>query len=138
MIVTVSDSHQPNAAAKPTKAPGEPLAKLYDTALLDLDGVVYRGKEAVSHAVESLNAASSAGMRLAYVTNNASRTPEAVAEHLERLGLPVTAQDVVTAAQAVARMIAEQVPAASRILVIGGEGLRAALRAHGLQPVDTV
>lgn len=113
----------------------EPLARRYDTALLDLDGVVYRGADAVPHAVEALLAAAKLGMRLTYVTNNASRTPEAVAEHLVRLGLPATPEDVVTAAQAVARMIAESVPAGAKVLAVGGEGLRVALEAHGLVPV---
>ena len=119
------------------RAADKPLAELYDTALLDLDGVVYRGVDAVPHAVSSLIAAAKAGMRLAYVTNNASRTPEAVAEHLRELGLPVGAQDVVTAAQAVARLIAEQVPAGAAVLVIGGDGLRQALLGHGLKIVSS-
>jgi HAD superfamily hydrolase (TIGR01450 family) len=76
-------------------------------------------------------------MRLAYVTNNASRTPGAVAEHLRELGLPVEAEDVVTAAQAVARLIAEQVPAGARVLVIGGDGMRQALLDHGLTIVSS-
>ncbi|MDT0550223.1 MULTISPECIES: HAD-IIA family hydrolase [Streptomyces] len=120
-------------------AAGErPLSEAYDTALLDLDGVVYAGGEAVEHAVESLVTARDGGMRLAYVTNNALRTPEAVAEHLTRLGVPATAEDVITSAQAVARLIAEQVPAGARVLVIGGEGLRVALRERGLVPVESV
>ncbi|WP_349260611.1 HAD-IIA family hydrolase [Actinocrinis sp.] len=110
---------------------------MYDTALLDLDGVVYRGKDAVPHAVDSLMAAADAGMRLAYVTNNASRTPTAVASHLRELGLPAHAEDVVTAAQAVARVIAEQVPEGARVLVIGGEGLRQALLEHRLTLVSS-
>lgn len=118
------------------RAADKPLAELYDTALLDLDGVVYRGADAVPHAVSSLMAAAKAGMRLAYVTNNASRTPEAVAEHLRELGLPVGPEDVVTAAQAVARLIAEQVPAGAPVLVIGGDGLRQALLGHGLTLVS--
>ena len=119
------------------RAADKPLAVSYDTALLDLDGVVYRGRDAVPHAVSSLMAAADAGMRLAYVTNNASRTPEAVAEHLLELGLPVQAEDVVTAAQAVARLIAEQVPTGARVLVIGGDGLRQALLGHGLTLVSS-
>ena len=119
------------------RAADKPLAELYDTALLDLDGVVYRGTDAVPHAVSSLMAAAKAGMRLAYVTNNASRTPEAVADHLRELGLPVDAEDVVTAAQAVARLIAEQVPAGAPVLVIGGDGLRQALLGHGLTLVSS-
>lgn len=117
------------------RATDRQLTALYDTALLDLDGVVYRGTDAVPYAVPSLLDARSAGMHLAYVTNNASRTPETVAAHLEELGLPVVTDDVVTAAQAVARLIAEQVPAGSRVLVVGGDGLLVALRGYGLEPV---
>ncbi|MFF3327243.1 HAD hydrolase-like protein [Streptomyces sp. NPDC002889] len=113
------------------------LSEAYDTALLDLDGVVYAGGEAITHAVESLGTAREGGMHLAYVTNNALRTPDAVADHLTELGIPTRADDVITSAQAVARLISEQVPAGSRVLVIGGEGLRVALRERGLEPVDS-
>ncbi|KIF70510.1 HAD family hydrolase [Streptomyces sp. AcH 505] len=116
---------------------GEALDKTYDTALLDLDGVVYAGGSAIAHAVEALGTARDAGMRLAYVTNNALRTPDAVAGHLTELGVPAEAADVITSAQAVARLIAEQVPAGARVLVIGGEGLRVALRERGLEPVES-
>ncbi|MFF9067735.1 HAD hydrolase-like protein [Streptomyces sp. NPDC014891] len=114
-----------------------PLSEAYDTALLDLDGVVYAGGEAVPHAVEALGTARAGGMHLAYVTNNALRTPDAVAEHLTELGVPAEAADVITSAQAVARLIADDVPSGSRVLVIGGEGLRVALRERGLVPVDS-
>ncbi|MEU8488924.1 HAD hydrolase-like protein [Streptomyces sp. NPDC048641] len=113
------------------------LNEAYDTALLDLDGVVYAGGDAIAHAPESLAVARRAGMGLAYVTNNALRTPDAVAEHLRELGIPTDAADVITSAQAVARLISEQVPDGSRVLVIGGEGLRVALRERGLEPVDS-
>ncbi|GAB1334836.1 HAD hydrolase-like protein [Streptomyces sp. E-15] len=116
---------------------GRPLSEAYDTALLDLDGVVYAGGDAIAHAVDSLAAARSGGMRLAYVTNNALRTPDTVAGHLTELGIPAAADDVITSAQAVARLISEQVPAGARVLVIGGEGLRVALRERGLTPVES-
>ncbi|CAM5580851.1 HAD-IIA family hydrolase [Streptomyces abikoensis] len=114
-----------------------PLGEAYDTALLDLDGVVYAGGAAIAHAVESLAAAREGGMHLAYVTNNAARTPDTVAGHLTELGVPAAPSDVITSAQAVARLISEQVPAGSRVLVIGAEGLRVALRERGLVPVDS-
>jgi HAD superfamily hydrolase (TIGR01450 family) len=113
------------------------LSEAYDTALLDLDGVVYAGGEAIAHAVESLAVARSGGMALAYVTNNALRTPDAVAAHLTELGIPTGPADVITSAQAVARLISEEVPAGSRVLVVGGEGLRVALRERGLVPVES-
>ncbi|MEU5217907.1 HAD hydrolase-like protein [Streptomyces sp. NPDC020807] len=122
------------------RAPGgsaTPLSEAYDTALLDLDGVVYAGGEAIAHAVGSLGTARDGGMHLAYVTNNALRTPDEVAAHLTELGIPAEPGDVVTSAQAVARLVAEDVPAGSRVLLIGGEGLRVALRERGLVPVDS-
>ncbi|MFV8127701.1 HAD hydrolase-like protein [Streptomyces syringium] len=116
---------------------GKRLSEAYDTALLDLDGVVYAGGEAIAHAVQSLGTARDGGMHLAYVTNNAARTPETVAGHLTELGVPAEPSDVITSAQAVARLIADQLPAGSRVLVIGAEGLRVALRERGLVPVDS-
>ena len=113
------------------------LSEAYDTALLDLDGVVYAGGEAIAHAVDSLLTARAGGMHLAYVTNNALRPPEAVAAHITELGVPTDAADVINSAQAVARLISEQVPAGSRVLVVGGDGLRVALRERGLVPVES-
>jgi HAD superfamily hydrolase (TIGR01450 family) len=115
----------------------QPLDAAYDTALLDLDGVVYAGGDAIAYAVESLGTAREHGMRLAYVTNNAARTPEAVAAHLTELGVPAEAGEVITSAQAVARLIADQVPAGARVLAVGGEGLVEALRERGLVPVSS-
>jgi HAD superfamily hydrolase (TIGR01450 family) len=113
------------------------LDTAYDTALLDLDGVVYAGGDAIAHAVESLGTAREHGMHLAYVTNNAARTPQAVAGHLTELGVPAEAGDVITSAQAVARLIADQVPQGARVLAVGGDGLLEALRERGLEPVSS-
>ncbi|MEV4299784.1 HAD-IIA family hydrolase [Microbispora rosea] len=113
------------------------LVDAYDTLLLDLDGVVYLGKHAVPQAPEALVKARDLGVRLAFVTNNASRTPGAIAQHLSHLGIPAAPQDVVTSAQAAARLVAEHVPPGSAVLVVGGMGLRLALREHGLRPVTT-
>ena len=93
-----------------------------DVVLADLDGVVYTGPHAIPFAVESLNRAAET-LRVGYITNNASRTDQSVADHLNELGLSVAATDVVTSPQAAVRLLAEHVPANSRILVVGGDGL---------------
>jgi len=115
----------------------DPLDTAYDVALLDLDGVVYLGGTAIPGAAQALRKAESAGMRLAYVTNNAFRTPAAVAALLTSFGAPATAADVVTSGQAAARLLAERLPAGAPVLVIGGTGLRMAVRERGLRPVST-
>jgi glycerol 3-phosphatase-2 len=114
----------------------EPLSAVYDVALLDLDGVVYLGGAAIAGAAPALAEAVVAGMRLAFVTNNAFRTPAAIAAQLTGLGVPARPQDVVTSAQAASRLLAERLPPGSAVLVIGGTGLRAAVRERGLRPVS--
>jgi glycerol-1-phosphatase len=111
------------------------LAEIYDVALVDLDGVIYRGADRVPHASTSLARARAAGMHCAFVTNNAARTPQAVADQLTALGVPATAADVVTSAQAAAHLLAEQLPPGAKVLVVGGDGLVAALTERGLTPV---
>ena len=96
------------------------LLSRYDALFLDLDGVIYKGPHAIPHAVKAI---SSAPVACGYLTNNASRTPESVAEHLTSLGLRVEAHDVVTSPQAAVRVLAELIPANSLVLVVGGEGL---------------
>jgi glycerol-1-phosphatase len=108
----------------------------YDVAMLDLDGVVYIGPAAVEGAPEHLAAARQAGLHLAYVTNNASRPPGTVAQHLRELGIDVDDAEVVTSAQAAARVLAEQLPPDAAVFVIGGEGLEVALVEQGLRPVQ--
>ncbi|MGI8336915.1 HAD-IIA family hydrolase [Actinomadura scrupuli] len=114
-----------------------PLSEAYDVALLDLDGVVYVGHRPVPHAAEALAKARVAGQRLAFVTNNASRTASAVAALLRDVGVPATADDVVTSAQAAARLLAERFPAGTPVLVVGSTALRHVLSARGLRPVST-
>jgi len=122
-------------APPPLSACDQPLAIRYDLALLDLDGVVYVGPDAVPDAPENLRKAAAAGLRIGYITNNASRPAKVVADHLSSFGLDVTAADVVTSAQAAARLIAKEYPAGSKVMVVGGEGLVSALEEYGLTPV---
>jgi glycerol-1-phosphatase len=126
-----------SAGSETLRGSESPLNEVYDAALLDLDGVVYLSGAAIAGAPDALAQARRRGMRLAFVTNNASRTPSATAAQLTRLGVPADAAEVVTSAQAAAHLIADRVPAGAPVLVVGGMGLRHALRERGLRPVST-
>lgn len=112
-----------------------PLAELYDAALYDLDGVLYLGSEPIPHAAESVAVARATGLRPAFVTNNASRRPVVVAEHLTHLGIAATAEDVVTSAQAAVRVLRERLPAGAQVLVVGAPGLVEEITAGGFPVV---
>jgi glycerol 3-phosphatase-2 len=109
----------------------------YDAVLSDLDGVVYAGPHAIPGAVEALQRLEGAGVQLAYVTNNASRSSETVAAHLRELGAPATAETVFGSAQAGAELLAGQVPAGATVLVTGSVWLTEQVREQGLVPVHS-
>jgi glycerol 3-phosphatase-2 len=72
-----------------------------------------------------------------FVTNNAARTPEAVAAHLTELGIPAGEADVVTSAQAGAELLRRDLPAGAKVLAVGGGGVQQALAEVGLTAVLT-
>ncbi|MEZ0581297.1 HAD-IIA family hydrolase [Nocardioides sp. MH1] len=113
----------------------DPLTSCYDLAMLDLDGVVYIGGDAVPGAADHLRATRAAGLRVAFITNNAARPPEEVAAHLVDLGVEAHTGDVVTSAQAAAQVLLERHGRGARVVRLGGPGLEAALSAAGLEPV---
>ena len=114
-----------------------PLAELFDLALVDLDGVAYRGHERVPWASESLVEARRRGMHTVFVTNNASRSPQVVADQLSELGIPTPAEDVMTAAQAAAQLLTTRLRQGAKVLVVGADALRDAVRAEGYEVVSS-
>lgn len=109
-----------------------PLLDSYDLAMFDLDGVVYVGGKAVAAVAERVQKVRESGIHVAFVTNNASRTPEKVAAKLVKLGVAATTEDVVTSAQAAARLVRDRFGSESAVWLLGGPGLVAALAAEGL------
>ena len=110
----------------------EGLLTAYRGVVCDLDGVVYRGPAAVPGAVAALTALA---IPVVYATNNASRPPEAVAEHLRELGLAAGPETVVNSSMAGAAELAASLPAGSTVLAVGGAGVALALAEAGLSPV---
>ena len=111
-------------------------AKVFDqfeTLLLDLDGVIYAGNDAIVDAVESIATLRESGIRVGYITNNSSRKPETIADQLRGFGLVLTPEDVISSAQAGVELLATMIPAGSKVLVVGGEGLRVEVTAAGFE-----
>ncbi|MFC0112671.1 HAD-IIA family hydrolase [Kibdelosporangium aridum] len=113
------------------------LLDIYDALLLDLDGTVYRGGEAVPGAAEAVQAARENGTAVRFVTNNASRSPEDVAEHLTSLGVVAKPTEVSTSAQAAGTVLAERLQPGDEVLVVGTDSLAEIVSAAGLRPVRT-
>jgi glycerol 3-phosphatase-2 len=110
------------------------IAEAYDAFLLDLDGVLYRGDEPIPDAADAVTALRGLGKRIAFVTNNSARTPQAVQAHLASVGVQAAVEEIETSALTTATTL-EQRDVRSA-LILGEEGLRTALAAVGIRPVD--
>lgn len=114
-----------------------PLSDAFRLALLDLDGVVYRGGNAVEYASDSILFAQKNGMAIEYTTNNSSRFQSVVAKQLESFGLKVEPWQIITSSVVAARMVARNVEKGSKVLVLGAEHLRQEVQRVGLELVDS-
>ncbi|MDI5982192.1 HAD-IIA family hydrolase [Amycolatopsis magusensis] len=111
------------------------LLAAYDSLLFDLDGTVYHGARVIPGAPEVIGEARAAGTAVRFVTNNASKAPAAVAEHLNGMGIDAQPDEVHTSSQAAARVLAERLPAGAHVLVVGAQALCDEVEAVGLRPV---
>lgn len=102
----------------------------YDLVILDLDGVLYIGDEAVPYAIDAVNSISGK-VNICAATNNASRTASSVASHLSDLGLSISEEQIFTSAEAAAAMLVDLIPFGSDVLAVGGEGVEVALSQVG-------
>jgi len=105
--------------------------KKYAAYLIDLDGTMYRGSEKIEEAVDFANELVEKNIPHLYVTNNSTKTPQEVAEHLQSFGIQATKDHVLTTAMATAQYIYERQPNAS-VYAIGESGLKKALTDKGL------
>lgn len=120
-----------------TSAKRQSLLAAHDALLVDLDGVVRLADQAIPGAADALADARAADVAIMFVTNNAAMTPSAVAAGLREIGVAAGADDVLTSSMAAAELLAQRLPRGSRVLVVGGEGLRGPLQDQGLTPVAT-
>ncbi|PTM57687.1 TIGR01457 family HAD-type hydrolase [Desmospora activa] len=102
----------------------------YRGYLIDLDGTLFRGREVIEGGLSLIMGLEKRGIPYLYLTNNASRRPEQVAERLQAFGYPAQPEQVVTSAQATAHWMRERFHRPA-VYAIGEEGLQEALREAG-------
>lgn len=100
-----------------------PFARRYDAVLLDLDGCVWVGDEPTPGAVEAVAAVRSAGIALAFVTNDARHAPEDFVRKLWRLGFQASASEIVTVGSALQHHLATSFPEGTTAFVIGAQAI---------------
>lgn len=103
--------------------------------LIDMDGVIYRGKQLIPGAERFIAGLRERNIPFAFLTNNSQRTRRDVATRLNRMGIPADEEHIFTCAMATARFLASQKPGGTAF-VIGEGGLLHALHRNGYSIVD--
>ena len=102
--------------------------------IMDMDGVVYRGHVPVPGAIETLEALRHEGVQVAFLTNNASRHREELAETLRQMGLPCSVEQMWGSAFTTARYLAAEAPDA-KIFAVGMPGMLREFAEAGLDVI---
>lgn len=110
--------------------------------IVDLDGVVYRGREPVPGVPALLAERVDRGDTVIYCTNNSRLHRSEYRERLEAIGAPVDKDHIVTSARVTALALADGrigglriAPGRPTAMVVGGRGLARELREVGLRVV---
>ncbi len=111
------------------------LAEAYDHVLLDLDGCVWVGDEAVPGSVEAIAALRRAGKRVGFVTNNARSAGEDFVRRLWSVGIQASLEEVVTVGGALQYVLAERHSGQSAV-VIGSPAIHRHVTDAGLRIVN--
>ena len=101
--------------------PVTPRLNRYDQVLLDLDGTVWLGNDAIDGAAEAVAALREAGKAVAFLTNDVRHAPEEFVRKLWRLGIRAALSEVVTAGAAVQFRLAQRGGGAA--YVVGSQAL---------------
>jgi HAD superfamily hydrolase (TIGR01450 family) len=112
------------------------LANDFDGLLIDLDGVVWIGREPLAGAVEAISELLSRGKPIVFVTNNSVHRPAVYAERLRGIGIEAADDRVITGGAATARLAAERLGAGATAYVIGAPGFKETVAEAGLELVD--
>jgi glycerol-1-phosphatase len=125
------------ATASSVKTVAAKVWSEYEVLLADLDGVVYEGTNAIKDAPEAILALQQQGLPIGYVTNNSSRKPETIAAQLAGFGVHCDPENIIGSGKTGVDILKTLVPAGSKVLVVGGEGLRARVTEGGFDLVSS-
>lgn len=103
-----------------------------EALVCDMDGVIYRGDEAIPGVADAVGRWRGSGKRIVFCTNNSHHTIDEYVGKLARVGIPASEEDVVSSGVVLAEVLRERNAAGSRAIAVGAQGLRAGLDAAGL------
>ncbi len=107
--------------------------------ILDMDGVIWRSDAPIGDLPEIFKRIETRGLKYVFATNNGTKTPEQYVTTLEKLGVHVSTQQVITSAQGLAHLLSHTFKRGTKVFMIGEDGISVALEEKGFEilPVES-
>jgi 4-nitrophenyl phosphatase len=106
------------------------------TILLDMDGVLWRGKEPIINLKRLFERIDDQGWRAICITNNSTRTVEEYLQKLKGFGVDLDEYQLITSAEATSTYLSDQFPSGGALYVVGEKGLIDTLMNHSFVIVE--
>ena len=103
--------------------------------LIDMDGVIYSGEEAIPGSPAAIRLIQERGIKIVFLTNNARRSPNGYVRKLEKLGITIEPENIITSGVAVGNFV-RQLDAPPKVHIIGSAALRKLVLAAGALESD--
>ena len=104
--------------------------------ILDMDGVLWKGDTPIGNLPAIFQRIRDRGLRVAFVTNNGTRTPDQYVERMARFGIEITTREIMTSSLEVAHLLSKRFPSGGPVFAIGEIGVMTALREKGFVPLS--
>ncbi|MCX8189465.1 MAG: HAD family hydrolase, partial [Nitrososphaeria archaeon] len=102
----------------------------------DLDGCIYRGHTPIKGVGETISYLKSKGLKIIYLTNNASRSQKEYVEHFKRMGLDAVENEFYTSGMATVEYIYRKFGSNNKVYVVGGNSLKILFKEKKFTVVD--
>ena len=104
--------------------------------IIDMDGVLYRGDQAMPRLQEFFAFLRQRPITFILATNNSTRTPQEYVDKLAGMGVTVSPEEILVSGQATARYLAREYPHGTRVHVFGMPALKQAIVEEGFILAD--
>ena len=103
---------------------------------LDMDGTIYKGSTLFPYTIPFLTRLKEIGVGYSFLTNNPSKSTTDYVKHLKRMGLPITAKELYSSAQATISYLKTHLPKAKRLFILGTPSMIGEFEKAGFVSVD--
>ena len=110
--------------------------KKIKSLIVDMDGVLWKSDTPIGNLPAIFELIHNQKIKVAFATNNGTRTPEQYIEKLAGYGVKAQSWQVITSSLAVSFLLNKRFPAGGAIFAVGEDGLMSALHDKGFETLS--